>query len=469
MGKTGKHDGRVSGRGTRFFGGARFFRRGVSLSDRSIGFPVLWIVGTVIALGLMAAVVAELFAGGFGRSGSGQSQSGQEEQRFRTWEQQVVAKGSQSDHASTDDTSFTDPQAPAVSAQSAVVMDLTSGRILYEKKKDAKVYPASTTKIMTALLGIEYGQLDRNITVGGEAIGVEGSSIYLKAGETMSLEDLLYGAMLRSGNDAATAIAMAIGEEMEDSAGTATVKKTAAGTAAEPVSSSVERFVALMNQRAQQIGAVNTHFANPTGLHDENHYTTAYDMALIGRTAMLNPAFSVIAGAENWTAQRQEDRDPYFYNKNKVVHQYDGGTGVKIGYTKATGRTLVASSERDGRKLICVVMNAPDWFNDAYRLMDYAYETFESAEIAAKGQRLSQVAVEGGVRDSVWVGVRDSVTCLVRPAERDNIGVAYAVTEPVKAPLRRGDQAGLLHIYVSGQYVYSVPLYFFEDVDGGKK
>lgn len=469
MGKTGKHDGRVSGRGTRFFGGARFFRRGVSLSDRSIGFPALWIVGTVIALGLMAAVVAELFAGGFGRSGSGQSQSGQEEQRFRTWEQQVVAKGSQSDHASTDDTSFTDPQAPAVSAQSAVVMDLTSGRILYEKKKDAKVYPASTTKIMTALLGIEYGQLDRNITVGGEAIGVEGSSIYLKAGETMSLEDLLYGAMLRSGNDAATAIAMAIGEEMEDSAGTAAVKKTAAGTAAEPVSSSVERFVALMNQRAQQIGAVNTHFANPTGLHDENHYTTAYDMALIGRTAMLNPAFSVIAGAENWTAQRQEDRDPYFYNKNKVVHQYDGGTGVKIGYTKATGRTLVASSERDGRKLICVVMNAPDWFNDAYRLMDYAYETFESAEIAAKGQRLSQVAVEGGVRDSVWVGVRDSVTCLVRPAEQGNIGVAYAVTEPVKAPLRRGDQAGLLHIYVSGQYVYSVPLYFFEDVDGGKK
>lgn len=463
MGKTGKHDGRVSGRGT------RFFRRGVSLSDRSIGFPALWVAGTVVALGLMAAVVMELFAGGLGRSGSEQNESGQEEQRFRTWEQQVVAKGSQSDRASTDDTSFTDPQAPAVSAQSAVVMDLTSGRILYEKKKDVKVYPASTTKIMTALLGIEYGQLDRNITVGGEAIGVEGSSIYLKAGETMSLEDLLYGAMLRSGNDAATAIAMAIGEEMEDSAGTAAVKKTAAGTAAEPVSSSVERFVALMNQRAQQIGAVNTHFANPTGLHDENHYTTAYDMALIGRTAMLNPAFSVIAGAENWTAQRQEDRDPYFYNKNKVVHQYDGGTGVKIGYTKATGRTLVASSERDGRKLICVVMNAPDWFNDAYRLMDYAYETFESAEIAAKGQRLSQVAVEGGVRDSVWVGVRDSVTCLVRPAERGNIGVAYAVTEPVKAPLRRGDQAGLLHIYVSGQYIYSVPLYFFEDVDGGKK
>lgn len=390
-------------------------------------FPALWIVGMAVALVLMASIAVELMRG------------------------TPVSTGLLSG-------------APSVSAQSAVVMDLTSGRILYEKNKDLRVYPASTTKIMTALLGIEYGDLDRRITVGGEAIGVEGSSIYLKDGETMSLRDLLYGAMLRSGNDAATAIAMAIGGELTETGAEA----TADGSAAPEALSAVERFVALMNRRAREIGADHTHFVNPTGLHDENHYTTAYDMALMGRAAMLNPAFAAIAGADHWTAQRQEDRDPYFYNKNKVVHQYQGGNGVKIGYTKATGRTLVASSERDGRKLICVVMNAPDWFNDAYRLMDYAYETCETATIAGEGQRLEKVTVEGGVRDSVWVGVRDEVTCLIRPEERNDLEVTCAVTEPVKAPVVRGEQAGLLHVYVSGQYVYSVPLYFYEDVDGGK-
>ena len=423
-------------------------------SGSGLVFPALWIIGMAVALVLMASIAVELMRG----TPVGAS--------FRTWEQhegQMAAAtvGGAPQQAGTGLLSG----APAVSAQSAVVMDLTSGRILYEKNGDLRVYPASTTKIMTALLGIEYGDLDRRITVGGEAIGVEGSSIYLKDGEIMSLRDLLYGAMLRSGNDAATAIAMAIGEELAETAAAGTADDDSAAMSAQ---SAVERFVALMNRRAREIGADHTHFVNPTGLHDENHYTTAYDMALMGRTAMLNPAFSAIAGADHWTAQRQEDRDPYFYNKNKVVHQYQGGNGVKIGYTKATGRTLVASSERDGRKLICVVMNAPDWFNDAYRLMDYAYETCETATIAGEGQRLKRVAVEGGVRDSVWVGVRDQVTCLIRPEERNNLGVAYAVTEPVKAPVVRGEQAGLLHVYASGQYVYSAPLYFYEDVDGGK-
>lgn len=402
-------------------------------SRQSFVFSALWLGGMAVALVLMALVAAELFL----------SRPPVEGKVFHTWEEQEDRSVS----------SAQDPLAPSVSAQSAVVMDLSSGRVLYEKKKDERVYPASTTKIMTALLGIERGTLTEKITVGGEAIGVEGSSIYLKEGETMSLEDLLYGAMLRSGNDAATAIAMAIGEKVEDETKSA---------------SSTERFVALMNQKATKLGAKNTHFVNPTGLHDENHYTTAFDMALIGRAAMSNPEFCAIAQAKSWTAQREEGRDPYFYNKNKVVHQYQGGNGVKIGYTKATGRTLVASSEREGKKLICVVMNAPDWFHDAYRLMDYAYEAFETKEIAAAGQKIKKVAVEGGVRDSVWVGVQKEVSCLIRPTEQNNVGIACVVTKPVKAPVRRGEAAGTLHVYVSGQYVCSTPLFFFEDVDGGK-
>lgn len=395
-----------------------------------------WQVGVLAATGLsivlllaviLPAVQREETAGG---------------QRFGTWEQ------SSGEAIST----MVDPNAPAISAKTAVVMDIVSGRILYEKNKDEKVYPASTTKIMTALLGIEQGQLDEMITVSGAAIGVEGSSIYLKEGEKISMEDLLYGAMLRSGNDAATAIAQAIGQKLKK----------------DSVEDPVQIFVEKMNLRAAELGAVHTQFANPTGLHDENHYTTALDMALIGRAAMQNPTFSTIAGAESWMAERQEDRDPYFYNKNKVVHQYEGGTGVKIGYTKATGRTLVASSSREGMQLVCVVMNAPDWFNDAYRLMDYIYETCQSVEIAAAGQRISQVNIEGGVRNTVWVGVKEPVSCIVRRGEESNLGVACAVREPVKAPVQRGQEAGQLHIYASGQYVYSVPLYFFEDVDSGQ-
>lgn len=395
-----------------------------------------WQVGVLAATGLsivlllaviLPAVQREETAGG---------------QRFGTWEQ------SSGEAIST----MVDPNAPAISAKTAVVMDIVSGRILYEKNKDEKVYPASTTKIMTALLGIEQGQLDEMITVSGAAIGVEGSSIYLKEGEKISMEDLLYGAMLRSGNDAATAIAQAIGQK---------IKK-------DSVEDPVQIFVEKMNLRAAELGAVHTQFANPTGLHDENHYTTALDMALIGRAAMQNPTFSTIAGEESWMAERQEDRDPYFYNKNKVVHQYEGGTGVKIGYTKATGRTLVASSSREGMQLVCVVMNAPDWFNDAYRLMDYIYETCQSVEIAVAGQRISQVNIEGGVRNTVWVGVKEPVSCIVRRGEESNLGVACAVREPVKAPVQRGQEAGQLHIYASGQYVYSVPLYFFEDVDRGQ-
>ncbi|MBQ8590144.1 MAG: D-alanyl-D-alanine carboxypeptidase [Firmicutes bacterium] len=383
------------------------------------GLLVLWIIGMAIAFALMFAMLHQLLAG---------------ENTTDRRETPPVERAAVVDAAG--ETS----QPPVVSARSAVVMDLASGRVLYEKQGMERVYPASTTKIMTVLLGIEYGRLDRMVTVGGEAIGVEGSSIYLMDGETISLEDLLYGALLRSGNDAATAIAMEIGE-------------------------TTDGFVELMNRRAAELGMEGTHFTNPTGLHEEQHYTTAYDMALLGRAAMVNPAFSVIAGTKSHTAQRQEGRDPYFYNKNKVVHQYEGGTGVKIGYTKASGRTLVASSERDGRAVICSVMDAPDWFNDAYALMNWAYDNFELTTVARGEVQLEKIPVEGGVRDTVWVGTRRDVTCLIRPEERERMGIACAVTEPIIAPVRRGDPAGQLHIYVAGEYVYSEPLYFLEDVE----
>lgn len=241
-----------------------------------------------------------------------------------------------------------------ISAGQAILIDGDTGDVLYEKAADEKAYPASTTKIMTALVTLETlkehdSPLDQMITVPQIAEGVEGSSVYLKTGEKISIEALLYGLMLVSGNDAAVALAEIIGGSQEE-------------------------FVRMMNEKAVEIGCRNTSFINPNGLFDENHYTSVRDMALIAREAMNDPDFRKIVAAKEWKADRPDSDYLTFRNKNKTVNEYEGGSGIKIGYTENSGRTLVASAERNGKTMICVVMSAPDWFNDAYRLMDYGFE-----------------------------------------------------------------------------------------------
>lgn len=249
------------------------------------------------------------------------------------------------------------PAVPQISANQAILVEAETGEILYERNADQKAYPASTTKIMTALLVLETlerydSPIDQEVKVPPEAEGIEGSSLYLKAGETIRLQDLLYGLMLQSGNDSAVALAVL-------------------------TSGSTENFTARMNQKAEELGCQNTHFVNPNGLFDENHYTTAWDLAQIAREAMKHPMFRTIVAAPSWDAQREENDFTHFYNKNKTVHEFRGGNGIKIGYTKASGRTLAASAQRDGKELICVVMGAPNWFNDAYTLMEYGFKRLE--------------------------------------------------------------------------------------------
>ena len=236
-------------------------------------------------------------------------------------------------------------QPPSISAKQAILIDSKSGEVLFEKNADEKGYPASTTKIMTALVTLDICEeigapVDTLVKIPAEAVGVEGSSLYLKKGEERTLENLLYGVMLRSGNDGATALASIMG-------------------------GNVEHFVDLMNEKARKLGCTGTNFVNPSGLYDENHYTTARDLSKIARCAMENKTFRQVAGAKSLEE---------YQNKNKTVFQYDGATGIKIGFTKMSGRTLVASSKRQGTELICVVLSDGNWFNDAYALMDYGYE-----------------------------------------------------------------------------------------------
>lgn len=245
---------------------------------------------------------------------------------------------------------------PSTSAACAVLINGT-GDTLFAQNENEKAYPASTTKIMTALVVLEtLDELglgtDSEVTVPAEAVGIEGSSIYLKKGERLSIEELLYGLMLQSGNDSAAALAICVGGSLSD-------------------------FVEKMNEKAAELGCTGTHFTNPSGLYDENHYTTAADLAKIALATMQREDFRSIVGTKNW---QNENGSRSFYNKNKTIHQYEGATGVKIGFTKASGRTLVASAERDGKEMIAVVLRDGNWFEDAYALMDYGFAVSGSGE-----------------------------------------------------------------------------------------
>ena len=252
--------------------------------------------------------------------------------------------------------------APAVSAAGAVLIRADTGAILFEKDAEKRLYPASTTKIMTALVVLEILEelslgADSRVIVPAEAAGLEGSSIYLKVGEKVMMEELLYGMMLQSGNDAATAA-------LPDCAG-----------------GNLRNFVARMNRKAEELGCTGTHFTNACGLFDENHYTTAKDLACIAAAAMQREDFRRIASAPRWQSAESERN---FYNKNKTVRQYEGGDGVKIGFTRASGRTLVASATRGDVSLIAVVLRDGNWFADAYAMLDYGFAVTGAGRAAAE-------------------------------------------------------------------------------------
>lgn len=225
-------------------------------------------------------------------------------------------------------------------------LELSHGAVLYEKNADCAMPMASTTKIMTALIIAEECDLNEVISVPQEAVGVEGSSIYLKYGEKLSVKDLLYGLMLRSGNDSAVALAI-------------------------HHSGSVEQFVEKMNAKAKQLGAMNTNFTNPSGLPDENHYTTARDLGNIARYAMSNEIFAQVVGCKNYVGDYRT-----FTNKNKILHSLDGANGVKTGYTVKAGRCLVSSAKRENMDVICVVLNCYDMYERSEEIINNCFEKF---------------------------------------------------------------------------------------------
>ena len=264
----------------------------------------------------------------------------------------------------------------SVNSYSAIVMDEKTGRVFYEKNVHEKRRIASITKIMTAILAIESGKLQETVTVSEKATKTEGSSIYLQPGEKIKLEDLVYGLMLRSGNDAAVAIA-------------------------EHVGGSIEGFVYLMNEKAEQIGMINTHFANPHGLDDhEEHYSTAYDMALLTQYAMKNEKFRQISNTKVYRAPHPKEKwQREWVNKNRLVTGlYKYSTGGKTGYTKRAKRTLVSTASKDGMDLIAVTLNTPsstDW-DEHIRMFEYVFDHYDYYTILEEGvvKRLIKKCIE---------------------------------------------------------------------------
>ena len=330
-------------------------------------------------------------------------------------------------------------ETPAVSARSAVLIDAKSGTVLYGKDENTRRGMASTTKIMTALVALENASLTDVITVAPEACGVEGSSVYLSPGERITMEALLYALMLQSANDAAEAIAYA-------------------------VSGSIEGFVALMNEKADALGLAATHFDNPHGLDGETHYTTAAELAKIAVAALENETFREIVGTEKKSIPLHNgEATRLLVNHNRLVREYDDVIGVKTGYTRACGRTLVSAAEQNGITLICVTLDDGNDWVDHRVLLDYGFSLYETEILAEVGDVTFDVPVCGGVKSSVAVYNPTAVTAFL-PRNHERIEATVELPRFLYGGIHEGEAVGYVRFFVNGDEVGSVPLVASESV-----
>ena len=321
---------------------------------------------------------------------------------------------------------------PSVTARSAVVLEARTGRVLYERNMDERRFPASTTKIMTLIVALENGNLDDVVRVGKHAAGTEGSTLWLEEGDEITLRELLYGMMMHSGNDATVAIA-------------------------EHIAGSVDRFARLMTDKAHELGARDTNFVNANGLPDDAHYTTAHDMALIAAYGYSLPEFEDIVSTKEITFPWVKDDTHRLRNENQMLWLYEGGNGVKTGYTDAAGRCLVSAAKRDGIQLVAVVLDSNWMWNDSILLLDYGFAHIDRTTVVREGTQVGTVAVTGGRTRRIGVQAKETV---VLPAIDGAAGYEQQVDLPrdIKAPVKKGDVVGTLRVLYEGREVATTDL-----------
>ncbi|MCR4419010.1 MAG: D-alanyl-D-alanine carboxypeptidase family protein [Clostridia bacterium] len=319
---------------------------------------------------------------------------------------------------------------PEIGAAGGVLMDASSGRVLYAKNPHLSLPPASTTKITTAILALERGRLDQVVKVSKEAAETPEAAIWLEEGEELTLEELLYALMLRSANDAAAAIAEAVGGTQED-------------------------FVELMNERARELGARDTHYVNPHGLDDPDHYTSAYDLAVLTRHALTLPDFRRIVSTKQrtipWAGHPWER---VLHNRNRLLvgpDPYPGAIGVKTGYTRRAGSCLVGAARHGDLELIAVVLNSPDMYGEVKGLLDYGFEHFRSQAAVRRNQQVAWLPVSRGQADRVKIVAGSDVRVAVRPEEAARIETRFTLPPQLTAPVAQGEIVGRIEVLLDGQ------------------
>ena len=329
------------------------------------------------------------------------------------------------------------------SAVGSCVIEGSTGRVLFEKNKDKKLAMASTTKIMTAITAIENCEdLDEKFEISPKAVGIEGTSLYLRKGDIYSTRDLLYALMLISGNDASVAIA-------------------------EHVAGTTSEFVTLMNEKAKEIGATNSHFANTHGLDEDGHYTTAYDLAKITAYALNNDTFREIVSTQSTkivNSKEGQEEPRYLRNKNKLLFKLDGCIGVKTGFTNDAGRCLVSAIERNGMRLICVVLNCGPMFEESTTLLNSCASIYSLVDVTSLYDYERKVKVLDGRKKESLIGTRESFVYPLSEYEKNNLKFEYNLPEAFKAPLKKGEEVGEIKVFLHNNLLFSEKVYTIEEI-----
>ena len=321
-----------------------------------------------------------------------------------------------------------------ISAAAAVLMEASGRNVLTEKNAHQQMPMASTTKIMTAIVAIEKcTNLSAPVQISENAIGIEGSSVYLKVGEVLSMEQLLYALLLESANDAAAAIAIEIAGD-------------------------IPLFAEMMNEKAALLGMKNTHFTNPHGLDDAEHYTTAYDLALLACHALENPLFRKISSTYKATIPMNNgEGNRVLINHNRLLNTYHGAIGIKTGYTRRCGRCLVSAAERNGVTMVAVTLSAPDDWNDHTRLLDYGFSQYTSVRLAEVGEYQFNLPCLGSYTETVQIANRDAVSVSLHHSH-GAINVTVEAPHYLCAPIISGQNIGTLIFRCDNREIARIPL-----------
>lgn len=331
--------------------------------------------------------------------------------------------------------------AVADSAKAACVMNMSTGEIVFEKNAHERLPMASTTKIMTALTALRNSETDEAVKISINAQNQEGSSMYARAGDSISMQDMLYGLMLNSGNDAAVAVA-------------------------EHISGSADEFAKLMNSEARALGAKNTSFKNPNGLHDDEHFTTAADLALITRAAMQSEEFRRIVMTRSYTARSLVNPDKVYdlYNHNKLLKSYDGATGVKTGYTENAGRCLVSAAKRDGMEFIAVTLNDRNDWNTHKELLDEAFSQYEARVLVREGECIKELVRDCG---TYKLCAQEDFVFASRKDKKENVQMQVHLAKNLEGAINKDEKVGYIEFILDGEKIGTVAIVAGEDIADG--